>query len=172
MSIRYAALLRGVMPTNASNADLKRAFETAGFTDVRTVLTSGNLVFSAPAASLASLERRAEAALSKRLGRSFLTLVRPIDSLRELVASDPYRGFRISPQAKRVVTFLREAPDPLPKLPIEADGMRIVAVRGKEAFSAYLPTPKGPVFMTMIQKAFGKDQTTRTWLTVTRLAGK
>src|SRR5258707_3906639 len=44
---RYAAFLRGVMPTNAKMPDLKRAFEAAGFTDVRTVLASGNVVFSA-----------------------------------------------------------------------------------------------------------------------------
>jgi len=35
---------------------------------------------------------------------------------------------------------------------------------------AYLPTPKGPVFMTLIEKTFGKDVTTRTWDTVAKVA--
>ena len=39
-----------------------------------------------------------------------------------------------------------------------------------EIFSAYLPTPKGPVFMTLIQKTFGEDVTTRTWETVRKVA--
>ena len=39
-----------------------------------------------------------------------------------------------------------------------------------EVFSAYLPTPKGPVFMTLIQKTFGTDLTTRTWDTVAKVA--
>jgi hypothetical protein len=38
-------------------------------------------------------------------------------------------------------------------------------------FSAYLPHPKGPVFMTLIQTTFGEYVTTRTWDTVKRLAG-
>jgi uncharacterized protein (DUF1697 family) len=46
---RYAAFLRGVMPTNAKMSDLVKAFEAAGFEDVKTVLSSGNVVFSAPA---------------------------------------------------------------------------------------------------------------------------
>ncbi len=37
-------------------------------------------------------------------------------------------------------------------------------------FSAYLPSPKGPVFMTLIEKTFGKEVTTRTWDTVRKLA--
>ena len=167
---RYAAFLRGVMPVNTAMPDLKRAFEAAGFTEVTTLLSSGNVVFTARAASPASLQRRAEAAMIKELGRVFLTMVRPMDRLRELLASDPYSGYRISPQAKRIVTFLREAPATMPALPIEREGLRIVAAKGTEVFSAYLPNPKGPVFMTLLQKTWGKEQTTRTWQTVARVA--
>jgi uncharacterized protein (DUF1697 family) len=35
--MRYAAFLRGVMPTNCKMPELKRAFEDAGFKDVKTV---------------------------------------------------------------------------------------------------------------------------------------
>jgi len=56
---RYAAFLRGVMPVNAKMPDLKKAFETAGFTEVKTILASGNVVFSARSASETSLEGRA-----------------------------------------------------------------------------------------------------------------
>lgn len=167
---RYAAFLRGVMPTNAKMPDLKQAFEAAGFSDVRTILASGNVVFSARAASAGALERRAEAAMERRLGRSFLTIVRSIDALQELLASDPYRRFRLGPKAKRIVTFLRQAPARKIALPREQDGARILAMRESEIFSAYLPTPKGPVFMTLIEKTFGKDQTTRTWDTVAKIA--
>ena len=79
---RYAAFLRGVSPMNASMPQLKQAFEAAGFTDVRTVLSSGNVVFSAPAAPTGQLERRAEAAMTRNLGHSFLTIVRPVEALR------------------------------------------------------------------------------------------
>jgi uncharacterized protein (DUF1697 family) len=157
------------MPVNASMADLKRAFEASGFTEVSTFLSSGNVVFTAPAATPASLERRAEAAMTRRLGHAFLTMVRPIDRLRELLESDPYEGFGIPPQAKRIVTFLRKVPAVMPPLPLVRDGVHIVAAQRTEVFSAYLPNPKGPVFMTLLQKTFGKEQTTRTWQTVTRV---
>jgi uncharacterized protein (DUF1697 family) len=68
---RYAAFLRGVSPMNAKMPELKKAFEAAGFTDVKTVLSSGNVVFSAPAAPEAALERKAEATMAKRLGNAF-----------------------------------------------------------------------------------------------------
>jgi len=167
---RYAAFLRGVMPMNAKMPDLKQAFEAAGFSDVRTILSSGNVVFSARAASDVALQRKAETAMERRLGRSFLTIVRSISALQELLASDPYRQFRLGPKAKRIVTFLRQAPARKIALPVEQDGARILVVRGSEIFSAYLPTPKGPVFMTLIEKTFGKDQTTRTWDTVAKIA--
>lgn len=168
---RYAAFLRGVMPTNTSMPALKRAFEAAGFTDVMTVLSSGNLVFTAPARSDAALADRAEAALLKELGREFLTIVRPVDALLELLASDPYRGFRLAPGAKRVVTFLQEPPSRL-SLPIEFEGARILAVRGREAFAVYVRRPGAPVFMTLIEETFGKVQTTRTWETVGKVAAR
>jgi uncharacterized protein (DUF1697 family) len=167
---RYAAFLRGVMPMNAKMPALKAAFEAAGFTEVRTVLSSGNVVFTAPRASESSLGRRAEAAMYKRLGREFLTIVRSIDSLRELLSSDPYDLFDSLPDAKRVVTFLREAPKTRPKLPIELDGVRILAIKDREVLTDYVRTPKGPVFMTLLEKTFGKEATTRTWDTVAKVA--
>ena len=44
---RYAAFLRGISPMNATMAGLRRAFEAAGFDDVSTVISSGNVVFGA-----------------------------------------------------------------------------------------------------------------------------
>jgi uncharacterized protein (DUF1697 family) len=167
---RYAAFLRGVSPMNAKMPELKQAFEAAGFTEVKTLLSSGNVVFDARRGSETSLERAAEAAMEKRLGQAFLTIVRPIDVLRDILATDPYQEFKVSPAAKRIVTFLREPPGTRLDLPIEQDNARLLAVIGREVYSAYLPTPKGPVFMTLIERAFGKAVTTRTWDTVAKVA--
>ena len=165
---RYAAFLRGVMPTNCKMADLKRAFESAGFENVKTVLGSGNVVFDAPATSIPALERRIEAAVEKKLGKPFLTIVRPVEKLRAMIEADPYREHRLAPGAKRIVTFVRKLPGAL-KLPIEQDGARMLRADDDAVFSAYLPTPKGPVFMTLIEKAVGKEQTTRTWQTIEKV---
>jgi uncharacterized protein (DUF1697 family) len=154
---------------NAKMPDLKRAFESAGFTDVRTLLSSGNVVFTAARRAPAALERHIEAVLGAKLGTPFLTMVRSVDQLRALLAADPFQAFRVPSGAKRVVTFLRKPPGKV-ALPPTRDGARILAVRGTEAFTIYERTPKGPVFMTLIDKTFGKEQTTRTWETVAKIA--
>ena len=163
---RYVAFLRGVSPMNAKMPQLKRCFEVAGFTDVKTVLSSGNVVFSARAASAGALERRAEAAMANELERSFHTIVRPAAALQALLEADPYTAFRLPANAKRVVTFLREPHAARLSLPLEVDGARILAMSGCDVFTAYVPSPRGPVFMTLIEKTFGTGVTTRTWETV------
>lgn len=168
---RYAAFLRGVSPMNLKMPALKGALEDAGFEEVKTLLSSGNVVFNAPAKPVASLERAVEAAMTAALGKSFATIVRPVAELQALIESDPYAAFRLPKEAKRVVTFVRGKPKATLELPIERDGARILLMRGGEVFSAYVPSPKGPVFMTLIEKAFGKELvTTRTWDTVRKVS--
>jgi len=167
---RYAALLRGVSPVNAKMPELEAAFEAAGFEAVRTVLSSGNVVFGARPATEAALERRAVAAMEARLGKAFPAIVREVEALRALLEADPWAAFALPPGAKRVVTFLRVKPAGRVALPIEQDGARILAVRGREVLTAYVPSPKGPVFMTLLEKTFGKEITTRTWDTIGKIA--
>jgi len=155
---------------NCKMPALKAAFEAAGFTAVKTVLGSGNVVFDARSTSEQALQQKAEAAMQEHLGQAFITIVRPIEQLRKLLETDPYERFKVDPKAKRIVTFLRGRPKARIALPVEMDGARILSLKDREIFSAYLPTPKGPVFMTLIEKTFGKDLTTRTWDTVAKVA--
>ena len=109
--------------------------------------------------------------MRERLGQAFVTIVRPIDVLQEMLASNPYRAFRLSPSAKRIVTFLRDEPRSKLTLPLELEGARLLSLNGRELFSAYVPNPKGAVFMSLIERTFGKELTTRTWDTVAKVAG-
>jgi len=158
------------MPTNAKMPELVRAFEAAGFARVATVLVSGNVVFSAARAPEEELARTAEEAMERRLGRTFPTIVRSIENLDALLATDPYARFDVAPGAKRIVTFLREKPAARPRLPVEQDGARILRLDDRTAFSAYLRTPKGPVFMTLLEETFGREITTRTWDTLRKVS--
>lgn len=163
---RCLAFLRGVSPLNAKMPDLKRCFENAGFTEVRTLLSSGNVAFNARAASLDALAQRAERAMHAELGRSFGAIVRPSKDLQALVNADPFAEFDLPPAAKRVVTFLRSADGVNVTLPIEQEGARILKLVGTEVFTVYVPHAKGPVFMNLLERTFGKDITTRTLDTV------
>ena len=163
---RYVAFLRGVSPQNAKMPELTRCFEAAGFLDVRTLLSSGNVAFSTRTSSLDALERRAVKAMHSELGRSFGTIVRSTQHLQDLVVSDPFTKFKLPATAKHVVTFLRQPPDLSIKLPIERDGASILALVAAEVFSAYVPSTSGPILMNLLERAFGKDITTRTLETV------
>ncbi len=167
---RYAALLRGVSPMNAKMPELKRCFERAGFTDVRTVLSSGNVLFTAPAASATMLESAVERAMAEHLDRTFPTIVRPVQTLQALLVSDPFARFRLPAELKRVITFFRGKPPAKLSLPIEREGAQILHVQEGAAFTAYRRMPGNPVFMDLIEKTFGKSVTTRTWETVEKLA--
>lgn len=169
--VEYAALLRGVSPTNAPSAELRAAFEAAGFDEVSTVLASGNVLFRAGRRSApATVRRRAERALEERLGRTFLTIVRPVDELRALIAADPWKDWPLADGAKKVVTFHLSEPAEPPPLPVVHSDGTIHDLRGTESLCSYVPGPRGGAFMTVIERTFGKEVTTRTWDTVRRLA--
>ena len=167
---RHVAFLRGVSPMNAKMPDLKRCFEKAGFGNVTTVLSSGNVVFDARAGSERTLAVRIEAAMAEHLGRTFHTIVRSTAALDALIVADPYAAFRVPPAAKRVVTFLREPRKGPLALPPETEGVRMLAVVGADIFTVYIPQPGNPVFMRLIEKTLGTDVTTRTWDTVKKCA--
>ncbi|AOW12746.1 hypothetical protein LPB72_17225 [Hydrogenophaga crassostreae] len=167
---RYAAFLRGVSPMNARMPALRHCFEKAGFTEVRTLLSSGNLVFNARAQSLAGLQRRAEEAMQSELGRTFSVFVRPTEHLQHLIEPNPFLAFDLEPMAKPVVTFLGSFADPGFDLPIESEGASILKLTESEVLSAYVPNPKGPLFMNLLERCFGKNITTRTLETVRKCA--
>lgn len=157
---------------NAKMPELKAAFEDAGFTDVATVIASGNVVFRARSSSAAALEKRAEKAMEARLGRSFLTIVRATDELEKLLAADAYASFDLPAESKRVVTFLKEPAQARLALPLERDGASILLATPTEVYSAYVPSPQGASFMKVIEDAYGADQTTRTWGTIQKCVKK
>jgi uncharacterized protein (DUF1697 family) len=155
---------------NARMPALKACFEAAGFSDVQTLLSSGNVAFNARSSSLATLERRAEEAMQSELGHSFVTFVRSTRDLQHLIESEPFAPYTLPPAAKRVVTFLRNRTEPRLEPPVEHEGARILRITGSEVLCAYVPGPKAPAFMSLLERVFGKSITTRTLETVRRCA--
>jgi len=69
------------------------------------------------------------------------------------------------------VTFLPEPLQRSPvKLPVTHGEACIHGLDGAEVFCSYVPEAKGPVFMYLLEKTFGKAITTRTWETVMKCA--
>lgn len=163
---RYVAFLRGVSPMNCKMPELKLCFESAGFGDVKTLLSSGNVAFSAKPEEVPVLEKAAEAVMQKHLGKVFQTIVRPSFFLQLLLERAPFKEFDLPAGSKPVITFLRRPYEGTISLPIEQDQASILKLAHTEVFSSYVPNEKGPVFMALLERTFGKDITTRTLETV------
>ena len=158
------------MPTNAKMPELKAAFESAQFTNVKTVLGSGNVVFDTSTQVETKIEALAEEALEMALGRSFYTIVRSSSYLKTVIASDPYSKAGIPAGTKRVISFMRTVQNPRVPLPLAEHQASVFLVSNREVFTAYLPSDKGPVFMGLIERAFGSNVTSRTLETVVKCA--
>ena len=88
---RWIALLRGVNVNGITirSADLRSLFEERGYTDVRTVLASGNVVFGADA-DAASLQADIERALRDRFGYDAWIVLVPHQDLAAIVDGFPF----------------------------------------------------------------------------------
>jgi uncharacterized protein (DUF1697 family) len=89
---RYIALLRGVNVggITVKSAPLAAVFRDLGFTEVRTVLASGNVVFETSSSSDAALKRRIEQALADAFGYDAWIVLTTVDHVREVVDAFPF----------------------------------------------------------------------------------
>jgi uncharacterized protein (DUF1697 family) len=164
----YVGLLRGVNVGGAAKlpmADLRRIAEDCGFTDVRTYVQSGNIVFrtGAPAAKAAATLRSAIAgatALDPALA------VRTPAQMAAVVDGCPFED-----TAHVHVTFLVEGAKPR-ALAIDLDRFapEQAAAVGRQVY-LYLPDGIGRSKLAAVlsRGPAGADGTTRNWRTVTTL---
>ena len=89
---RYIALLRGVNVggVTVKSAPLAEAFRELGFTDVRTVLASGNVVFEASSSDRAKLKRRIEGALGEAFGYDAWIVLTTPEHVQRVIDDFPF----------------------------------------------------------------------------------
>lgn len=172
---QYAAFLRGINVggrTIIKMEDLRKTFEALGFTGVKTVLASGNVIFDAEEEDLAALSRTIAGRLSEMLGRDIIVIVRPMEDLRELVARHPFDGIDITPETRLFVTFLSERAEGR-DTPGESvsNGYRILSVSDGIVYSTLegISGFGGAELMGAMEKKYGKKLTTRTWETIVKV---
>lgn len=176
---RYAALLRGIMPSNPamSNDKLRGVFESLGMQQVSSVLASGNILFATEETDVPTLEQRIQEGLQEHLGIAGGTIVRSLDELRTLLDSDPFPGLTHGRGTYLTATFLKDGSGHDVELPADPDP-RTRVVGYDEAARVFLAVIDNsdpgstPDFMAWLDRTYGKDITTRTWLTVQRIVKK
>src|SRR5262245_5448101 len=94
MTARYVALIRGVNNIGTARrvamADLRVLFEGLGFRDVRTLLNSGNVIFSAPNNGRGDVLARIEKGLASKLGLTLPVIVLSGEEVAVAVRNNPF----------------------------------------------------------------------------------
>ena len=170
----YAAMLRGINVgghAKLSMADLRATFVDMGFSDARTYIQSGNVLFSASDAA-AKLGSVIEHGLEARFGLGIKVVLRTQGQLAEVVEHNPLAGGRRD-AARLHVTFLASKPSSSRLSSLAPDGFlpdefRVV---GREVF-VHCPHGYGTTKINnaYFERSLGVAATTRTWRTVTTLA--
>jgi len=173
MPIALIALLRGINVGRAKRmamADLRTLIQDLGYTDVRTVLNSGNVVLNAPDDSPDEIAARIQETLAARTGVSARVTALTAAAWTEIVDGNPLIEIADNPSRLLVAVLMdpgeREKLDPLLKQDWRPDvlalGTRVVYMWCPEGMSASkLPGA--------VERALGDAMTIRNWATVLRL---
>jgi uncharacterized protein (DUF1697 family) len=88
---RFAAFLRGVNVggVNLKMVEVAKALTDAGFTNVRTILASGNVLLES-SSGVAAVRKKAEATLRQRFGYDAWVLAYDIDTVRSVYDAYPF----------------------------------------------------------------------------------
>lgn len=165
--MRQAALMRGVNlgGRKVVMAELREVCEAAGFSNVRTLIASGNIVLDAKLTG-AKLEAKLEKVILDGLGLKTDVFVRDADQLDAIVAANPFKPFAKTNPNFLVVNFMRGAASKA-----ELEAMEKTALTGEETKQGkdclYIKFPKGQGVSKLKMPKLG---TARNWNTVTKLA--
>lgn len=163
---RQVALLRGVNlgGRRLIMSELCALAEGAGFTDVGTVVASGNLVLNSQLSG-AKLEGALEALAREGLGLRTDVFVRDADDLDAIMAANPFQAFTRASPALMVVSFMRGPASRAAWAAMEASKSREEIRQGRDCLYIKYPDGQGRSKLKL-----PKLSTARNWNTVTKLA--
>ncbi len=173
--MRWAALLKGINigGKKIPMADLKAVVEGLGHGDVKTLLASGNVVFTCAETEGAALEKQLEAALGKYGLKTDVVLRNGVE-LAAVIAGNPFPDAATDHPNHLLVSFHR---DPVPegliaKLTEIYDGPERLKAVGRELYIDF-PDDVGHSRLgpAMAKLKFPSLATMRNWNTVGKLAG-
>jgi uncharacterized protein (DUF1697 family) len=169
----HIALLRAVNVGGHNRVPMARLRElilALGYEDVRTLLQSGNALFSTTDTA-DTAEQRLEAQIEGELGLSVRVLVRTRDELASVIETNLLGELATDP-SRYAVTFLSRAPDParLAALDPSAFLPDVFRAQGREIYAWY-PDGQQKTKLTgaLWEKRLGVIGTARNWNTVTKL---
>ncbi len=172
--MRWAAMLRGINlgKRQLKSTELKAVIEGLGHTEVRTLLASGNVVFTAPGAAASTLEAQIHDALEQATGLKSEIFVRTPEEIAAVVAANPFPDAARERPSFLVVSFHRKRVDAdrVDACMAAYDGPERARAIGREL---YIDFPEGQARSTLhapLGKATGDPMVTgRNWNTVLKI---
>jgi uncharacterized protein (DUF1697 family) len=175
--IKYIAFLRGIGPGNPNmrNNRLRAVFEEIGFSNVRSVISSGNIIFETRRTNILEIETEIERALFEKLGFRTTAIIRNEAQIQKLVTANPF-GDRIHGADLYLLATFTKNPLKLQfKLPYQPPGKpyELISAIDDTLFTVTDNTlAKTPDVMVWLEKQFGKGISSRTWNTTLRISKK
>lgn len=167
-------MLRGInvgSQNRVSMQTLKSLYKSLGFSNVRTYIQSGNVVFDHKFKDIKKLRPILEAALKESLGFEVLAIQRSSDDMACVVKANPFSKKDLT---KVHVTFLSEETaelsiDSINDFKSSGEGL----FRSKTEIYLYLPNGYGTTKLSnnFFEKKLKVSTTTRNWKTVNALHG-
>ena len=174
MAGTHVALLRGINVGKAKRiamADLRALVEGLGYRDARTLLNSGNVVFTASAAAKGDPAARIEKAIAATLGVTCRVAVLTAKEVAAIVAKNPLADVADEP-ARLLVTVLRDPADRARLTPFTKQDWAPDAIALGPPRVAYLWCATGLLeskLANTVGRALGDGATTRNWATMAKL---
>jgi uncharacterized protein (DUF1697 family) len=172
MAGSHVAFLRGINVGTAKRvamADLRGVVDGLGYADVRTLLNSGNIVFTAPPRS-GDLSKRLEKEIEKRLGVSSRVTVLTAAELEVAVRGNTLLKVATHPSRLLVGALAtRDDRSRLEPLTRKRWGLERLALGERVC---YLWCPDGVInsrLMKEVDRALGDAITSRNWSTIQKL---
>ena len=169
----YVSILRGINVGGHNRikmADLKVLYETLDFTNVRTLIQSGNVVFNSNLASPSELEARINDEIRIAFNFNVMVFIRTINELKEIIEHNPF--CETYEDSKIHITFLSDCPkSPNFKVIDEVkDQSEEFRVSGREIY-LFLPNGYGRTKLSnnFFENKLNVNCTTRNWRTVKKL---
>jgi uncharacterized protein (DUF1697 family) len=173
VSATHVALLRGINVGRAKRiamADLRALVEKLGYRDVRTLLNSGNVVFSAAGSRTADPAPRIEKAIASTLGVTSRVTVLTVAELADAVDANPLLKIAKDP-SRLLLAILTDPLDRKRLEPLRAETWAPEALGlGKRV--AYMWCAGGILESRLLEavgRLLGDAQTARNWATMTKL---
>lgn len=168
---RYVALFRGINVGRAKRiamADLRKLLESMGYTEVRTLLNSGNAVFEARAAK--SHAEKIRKAVAEQLGVDALVIVKSAKEIAAAVADNALQSALKEPSRLLVALAADQASLEALKPMAHTDWGNEEFQLGRNA--AYVWCADGILesqIAVSLMKTLAKTGTTRNWATLLKI---